>query len=442
MVGFLRRNPSIKTQRARKIDNSQIKSATKATIRAWFENLKARALQAILAENWYNMDETGIMEGQGDNGLVLGERRLHRKDILQKKQPGSRTWTTIVECISASGKALPPLVITKGASIQQQYYPLDLSPFKDWFFNHQKNDWIDDDIALEWLKRVFIPKTKPARDTDRRLLILDGHGSHTTDEFMWLAYQNNIQLLYLPAHCSHILQPLDLSVFSVLKRAYRRHLQAWMACGVSDTSAFGRRTFLECYQKAREEAISERTVRGGWKAGGLWPQDINKPLNNPLLLENANRARSATPEPSQPVVQATFDDSDTNEEVNELLLTPRKPSTIAKQVAHLIKELQPSRDERHMLRNWQKMMNESALKETVLKRKQEEFDAKMGELEGKKRKKVKPNPNAKFVTIANIRAAQREVGRDIPDLEDSEGPDVSDSEDSDESEVLSQIECA
>ena len=59
--------------------------SNEATIRAWFENLKVPAVQAILAENRYNMDETGIMQGQGDNGLVLGERRLHRKDILQKK---------------------------------------------------------------------------------------------------------------------------------------------------------------------------------------------------------------------------------------------------------------------------------------------------------------------------------------------------------------------
>ena len=92
-----------------------------------------------------------------------------------------------------------------------------------------------------------------------------------------------------------------------------------------------------------------------------------------------------------------------------------------------------------MLRNWQKMMNETVLNETVLKRKQEEFDAKVGEMEGKKRKKVKPNPNAKFVTITNIHKEQREVGRDIPYLEDSEGSEVSES---DESEILSQIEYA
>ncbi len=60
------------------------------------------------------MDESGMMEGQGINGLAVGgiERRS-----LQKKKPGFRAWTTFIECISGSGKALPPLIIFKGKSV-------------------------------------------------------------------------------------------------------------------------------------------------------------------------------------------------------------------------------------------------------------------------------------------------------------------------------------
>ena len=61
------------------------------------------------------MDESGIMEGCGANGLVVGssERRS-----IQKKQPGSRVWTLFIECVSATGKAFLPLVIFKGKSVQ------------------------------------------------------------------------------------------------------------------------------------------------------------------------------------------------------------------------------------------------------------------------------------------------------------------------------------
>ena len=62
------------------------------------------------------MDETGIMEGQGINGLVVGNKHRH---FVQKKQPGLRQWTSIIECISATGMRLAPLVIFRGKLVQQ-----------------------------------------------------------------------------------------------------------------------------------------------------------------------------------------------------------------------------------------------------------------------------------------------------------------------------------
>ena len=89
------------------------------------------------------MDETSILEGQGSNGLVVGSTGAQN---LRKKQPGSRAWTTILECVSATGFAVPPLVIYKGRSVQQQCFPLDLRPYTDWQFH------ATDETAIYWLK--------------------------------------------------------------------------------------------------------------------------------------------------------------------------------------------------------------------------------------------------------------------------------------------------
>lgn len=123
---FLRRNPSIRAQRARPIDLQRINGASTDVIRAWFPNLSIPCIKAIHPANRYNMDETGILEGQGSNGLVLGSAEAWN---LRKKQPGSRAWTTLIECVSATGSAVPPLVIYKGKSVQQQWFPLDLRPY-------------------------------------------------------------------------------------------------------------------------------------------------------------------------------------------------------------------------------------------------------------------------------------------------------------------------
>jgi len=61
------------------------------------------------------MDETGLASGLGSNGLVVGYRDYK---ALQRKKPGSRIWTTIIEAILATGDFLDPFVIFKGRSLQ------------------------------------------------------------------------------------------------------------------------------------------------------------------------------------------------------------------------------------------------------------------------------------------------------------------------------------
>jgi 4-hydroxybenzoate polyprenyltransferase len=114
MEGFLRHNLILRTKRARNIDSVRVNSATTAIIKSWFQRLVIPAIVTIKPENRYNMDESGIIEGYRANRLVVGssERRF-----IQKKQPGSRAWTSFIECISATGNALLPLVIFKGKSV-------------------------------------------------------------------------------------------------------------------------------------------------------------------------------------------------------------------------------------------------------------------------------------------------------------------------------------
>ena len=180
----------------------------------------------------------------------------------------------------------------KGKTVQQQWFPTTLNIFKQWQFTATKNGWTSDDTALKWLIKVFIPSTAVQDPKEPRLLILDGHGSHETLEFMYKCFEHNIYLLFLPPHTSHVLQPLDLSVFSPLKSAYRKELSNLSL--LTDSTPVGKRNFLICYQKAREESLIPRNIRAGWQASGLWPTNIAKPLMSRLLLENSNNTKEPT----------------------------------------------------------------------------------------------------------------------------------------------------
>lgn len=50
------------------------------------------------------------------------------------------------------------------------------------FFTYSKRGWTERALTIEWLRQLFIPQTAAAGRT--RLLILDGHDSHVTMEFI------------------------------------------------------------------------------------------------------------------------------------------------------------------------------------------------------------------------------------------------------------------
>jgi hypothetical protein len=62
----------------------------------------------ILQENVYNMDETGVLLSDLNTVKVL----MSRSDVQSCRGVGlRRTMITAVECISADGRCLPPLIV-------------------------------------------------------------------------------------------------------------------------------------------------------------------------------------------------------------------------------------------------------------------------------------------------------------------------------------------
>ena len=123
---------------------------------------------------------------------------------------------TVVVCVSASGHAVPPLMIYPRKRAVSESMKVGAVPGT--VFMTSDNGWITQEIYLEWFK-FFIRSISPAWPV---LLIEDGHGSHITLDVIELASTNDVHLLCLPAHTSHILQPLDIGVFKSFKSGYSK----------------------------------------------------------------------------------------------------------------------------------------------------------------------------------------------------------------------------
>ncbi|KAK8042945.1 hypothetical protein PG994_013428 [Apiospora phragmitis] len=183
------------------------------------------------------------------------------------------------------------------------FYDLRIN-IKDWLFACSPKGWTNNELAMVWLRNIYLPRTKPEDPEQWRLLILDGHGSHVQDCFMAECVANKVWLLYLPAHTSHVLQPLDLGPFSVLKRKVRDYLT--LRCQLTFNMNVGKADFIWAWHRARESAFKPKVIASGWQATGIYPRDISKPLNSRLRRYEQGRGQEVVPSrPKQPDDQQT-----------------------------------------------------------------------------------------------------------------------------------------
>ncbi|RYC78524.1 hypothetical protein BFJ63_vAg18602 [Fusarium oxysporum f. sp. narcissi] len=226
----------------------------------WYFDILEGQYGWIKPENTVNVDEGGIMTGFGKYLSVY---------LAFLKGPQTRNWTSFIEAVTADGRVLVPGIIFKGKELQKQWFLDEFKQIADWYYITSPNGWTDDHIGIEWLERVYLPQATPADDSDARLIILDGHGSHATDEWMATCFLNNVYCCYLPAHCSHGLQPLDNGVFNASKAAYRRELEKFAS--LTDSAPMDKVNFIRAYAKARRVGMTKKNILSGWRVTGNWP---------------------------------------------------------------------------------------------------------------------------------------------------------------------------
>ena len=132
-------------------------------------------------------------------------------------------------------------------------------------FETSDNGWITQDIYLKWFK-FFVKSIPPARPV---LLIEDGHSSHITLDVIELARKNDIYLLCLPSHSSHILQPLDIGVFKSFKTHYPKACRKYIVNNPGRVITSEVIALLVC--DAWAHSITPVNILGGFKKTGISP---------------------------------------------------------------------------------------------------------------------------------------------------------------------------
>ena len=225
VLPFLNRwKDELSVRKSENISSLRAASCTTADIDKYFDNCEKTFIEAEIdmhmSKHVWNVDETGFSADQGRLSILV-KRGTKRPLLLQGNN--EKACYTVQNCCNADGFFLPPMIVYKAKNRLYDSWMKDGPPGT--VYTSSPSGWMESDQFVQWLVKLFIPNVKQIGG--KNILLLDGHLSHVSLKVIELCRENNISLICLPAHSSHILQPLDVGVYGHVKKVWRSVLQEY-----------------------------------------------------------------------------------------------------------------------------------------------------------------------------------------------------------------------
>ncbi|KAG5870310.1 hypothetical protein JTB14_030567 [Gonioctena quinquepunctata] len=220
--------------------------------------------------------------------------------------------STFVVCMSAGGNSIPPFVIFPRLRMIAELQ--DGAPPGTMIACHPSG-WMQTNIFLQWSDH-FLAHAKPSAG-DPVLLILDGNSTHSKNlAFIEKARENHTTVVCSPPHCSHKMQPLDVSFMGPFNTFYVRAIEKYLKNnpGRVVTQLQVSRLLGEAFLKAATPTVA----MNGFRKCGIVPlnQDVfteadyvgaectDVPLQQPRPNQEVREARQT----EDPILEAAEED--------------------------------------------------------------------------------------------------------------------------------------
>lgn len=277
---MLERHPWIRMLSGKPTDQNRTYGVSLAGIEVFFQRYEdAVTRYKVEAVNIWNMDETGIFIHQIGKKRVAGDSLKKSTNV---KSGNSKEITTVVEAISAAGERIRyPLSIFKSKTLMTNQISDDEK--LEWAYAVSYKGWNTGDHFEQWVRKIFIPFTAPKNSQDYRILIMDNHATHYSEELKLVLKDARVIPIYLPPHCLHLMQPLDVGVFKPVKDHYRKLVARYFDRHA--THVVPKDKFIEFWIGSRNLRMTKENISSGFRKSGLWPIDKQMVLENPELTK-------------------------------------------------------------------------------------------------------------------------------------------------------------
>ncbi|XP_033232015.1 uncharacterized protein LOC117182996 [Belonocnema kinseyi] len=129
---------------------------------------------------------------------------------------------TMALAVNAEGGSIPPFFLFPRKNMQSCFME-DASPGAVGPANG--SGWMQQPEFAKFMEH-FIERSKSSLEL-QTFLLLENQSSHLFVEALEMANNNGVTLLCFPPHCSHKLQPFNVSVYRPVKTYYKSQYNAW-----------------------------------------------------------------------------------------------------------------------------------------------------------------------------------------------------------------------
>ena len=208
---FLCRHPILSVRTPATLSVARARASNRETIDSYFDILEETLQETGLIDYpalYFNMDESGF--ALDPKSMICGEKK--KLSISS----GLKSQVTVIACVSATGQAIPPLIIWKRKTMTAE---MAIGEIPGTQYGFSENGWTNSILFDSWFKKQFMRYAPASRPL---ILFLDGHSSHYCPDTINLAADNGIIIFTLPPNTTHLTQPLNKGVFGPFKQHWRR----------------------------------------------------------------------------------------------------------------------------------------------------------------------------------------------------------------------------
>jgi len=295
LIRFLRRHPSLKGLKPRGLSLVRAKAVSPEIVQNYYEELDKVLKKYDLhgkAHRIFNVDETGITPEHKPPNIV-GPKGMTIPAITS---PKSNT-TTVIACCSATGQSVPPYFVFKGKRFSDDLLNGALPGTGACM---SEKGWSNSEVFHKYITEHISKHIPGGLGHEYTLIMYDGATSHFSPSLIQWALQSKVVLMVLPAHSSHLLQPLDVGIFKPFKSAYNRACQEFLRQNVG--RQITRYDICELACKAYVKALTPSNIINSFRKTGIVPfnmQAIAPECFMPNAITTEKQSQSDQPE-SQP----------------------------------------------------------------------------------------------------------------------------------------------